>query len=418
MRLIRLVVAASSSVLSVDDETKMNRKKHEGSLLEVFSDAGSTPAASTISRLFFFNDIEIVLDEFELILCWHRRMTAPLITIFVRHGSTDGKPCRCAGDEFSKRCDCRKHLRWSATGEQHRRKAGTRSWAEAEQVERDLEDQLARWKSEPRTDARDLQGSIEVFIEDKRFQGVAAGVVAKYSLQPRRLREFCEASGVFTVQGVSRELIAGFCATWETLHPSGITRAKKPEKLRSFLRYCYDARWPERIPAVPKFKLDDVETQPLTPKEYIRLIDGVYGTIDSIQGGVELQPKVYAFLQTMRWTGLVIRDTMTRKRSALEYDAAKDFTEGARSARRLGRQFLSQSFRCSEGSFSSARTGKYFFFGPVRGCRNPLRAVGDDNDTLPRSSRQRALSVTGISLSHRERPAWGLQRTGWTGRMG
>ena len=85
----------------------------------------------------------------------------------------------------------------------------------------------------------------------------------------------------------------------------------------------------------------------------------------------------------MRWTGLVIRDTMTRKRSALEYDAAKDFTEGARSARRLGRQFLSQSFRCSEGSFSSARTGKYFFFGPVRGCRNPLRAVGDDNDTLP-----------------------------------
>ena len=48
MRLIRLVVAASSSVLSVDDETKMNAKKHESSLLEVFSDAGSTPAASTI----------------------------------------------------------------------------------------------------------------------------------------------------------------------------------------------------------------------------------------------------------------------------------------------------------------------------------------------------------------------------------
>src|SRR5947208_6654315 len=47
MRLIRLVVAASSSVLSVDDETKMNRKKHESSLLEALSVAGSTPAAST-----------------------------------------------------------------------------------------------------------------------------------------------------------------------------------------------------------------------------------------------------------------------------------------------------------------------------------------------------------------------------------
>jgi hypothetical protein len=52
MRLIRLVVAASSSVLSVDDETKMNVKKHECSLLEVFSDAGSTPAASTITQIF------------------------------------------------------------------------------------------------------------------------------------------------------------------------------------------------------------------------------------------------------------------------------------------------------------------------------------------------------------------------------
>jgi len=51
MRLIRLVVAASSSVLSGDDETKMNWKKHESSLLEVFSDVGSTPTASTILLL-------------------------------------------------------------------------------------------------------------------------------------------------------------------------------------------------------------------------------------------------------------------------------------------------------------------------------------------------------------------------------
>jgi hypothetical protein len=46
-RSIRLVVAASSPVLSVDDETKRNVEKHECSLLKVVSDAGSTPAAST-----------------------------------------------------------------------------------------------------------------------------------------------------------------------------------------------------------------------------------------------------------------------------------------------------------------------------------------------------------------------------------
>ena len=43
-------------------------------------------------------------------------MSTPLITIFVRHSTIDGKPCKYAGDEFSKRCDCRKHLRWTANG--------------------------------------------------------------------------------------------------------------------------------------------------------------------------------------------------------------------------------------------------------------------------------------------------------------
>ena len=56
-RSIRLVVGASSSVLSVDDETKMNRKKHESSLLEVFSDVGSTPTASTISKYHIISDL-------------------------------------------------------------------------------------------------------------------------------------------------------------------------------------------------------------------------------------------------------------------------------------------------------------------------------------------------------------------------
>ena len=63
MRLIRLVVAASLSVLSVDDETKMNRKKHEGSLLEVFSDAGSTPAASTSSKPLIIINLSMRIDE-------------------------------------------------------------------------------------------------------------------------------------------------------------------------------------------------------------------------------------------------------------------------------------------------------------------------------------------------------------------
>jgi len=41
---------------------KCERKKHESSLLMVVSDAGSTPAASTISKLFIINIMVEHLD--------------------------------------------------------------------------------------------------------------------------------------------------------------------------------------------------------------------------------------------------------------------------------------------------------------------------------------------------------------------
>ena len=52
-----------------------------------------------------------------------------LITIFVRQSAD----CKYHGDEFCKQCNCRKHPRWTQNGVQHRRKAGTRSWGEADE---------------------------------------------------------------------------------------------------------------------------------------------------------------------------------------------------------------------------------------------------------------------------------------------
>ena len=66
-------------------------------------------------------------------------MDAPLITIFVRHSAG----CKYAGDEFTKRCNCKKHVRWSQNGRQHRLRTGSRSWAGAEEKKRELEAQLS-----------------------------------------------------------------------------------------------------------------------------------------------------------------------------------------------------------------------------------------------------------------------------------
>jgi integrase/recombinase XerD len=305
---------------------KCERKKHESSLLMVVSDAGSTPAASTTPKL-----LKVIASNSEaFLLCSfcadgiYAEMkeapmsNAPIITIYVRHGSD----CKCRGDEFAKRCVCPKHLRWTANGKQQRRTAGTRSWTEAEEIKRDQEDQLAGRSLPPQASVRDLHGCIDVFMQDKRVQGVTPNVISKYTRLLKRLQVCCKDNGIHTMRGLTRDVLTGFCSTWEVLYPRSITRAKLRERLRSFLRYCYEAQWLDRVPPVPKFKIVEPETQPLTPEEYVRLIDAVYITVEN-KDTDSWQRRVAAFLQLMRWSGPSIRDAMTPKRSALKLDKAK-----------------------------------------------------------------------------------------------
>jgi integrase/recombinase XerD len=242
-------------------------------------------------------------------------MSTPLITIFVRHASD----CKYAGDEFSKRCNCRKHFRWTHNGKQHRRKADTRSWTEAEENKRRLEDELAGRTPEVKPEGHGIQDSITVFLQDKTNQGITDKVIGKYTRELARLREYCERNKVYTVQGITRELLTGFCATWPELYPSTTTRAKVRERVQSFLRYCYEAQWIPRIPALAKIKVEEPPTLPLSAAEFDRLLDAVYGKIED----KEKQAQVHALLQLMRWSGLAIRDSLTLKRDELQHDKKK-----------------------------------------------------------------------------------------------
>jgi len=244
-------------------------------------------------------------------------MSTPVITIFVRH-STD---CKYSGDEFSRRCNCRKHFRWTQGGKQYRQMAGTRTWEEAEEKKRQLQDQLAGRTPEtkPEDNARTIQGAIDVFLQDKRVQGVTPGVLGKYTRELDRLRVYCERQKVFVVQAITRELLTGFCATWESAYPSSYTRAKVRERLRSFLRYGFEAKWLERIPALPKIKIEEPPTLPLSGPEYERLLDAVYGRIaDRSQAD-----RVHALFQLMRYSGLAIRDALTLERNEIQHDKNK-----------------------------------------------------------------------------------------------
>jgi integrase/recombinase XerD len=232
-------------------------------------------------------------------------MTAsPVITIFVRH--TLG--CKWAGEEFAKSCKCRKHFRWSHDGKQFRRKAGTRSWAEAEELKRTLEAQLSG-KPLPETQAGLLLAdAIDTFDANKEAQGVKPRVRAMYTRELKRLCDFSERHNRLTVaQALTLENLIELRATWNAVYKSSYSRSVVQKHLNHFLRFCYNAGWIARIPRLSTIKVDEPETLPLSEKEYKAILKASAG-------------KIRVLIELMRWSGLAIRDASTLKREDVLQD--------------------------------------------------------------------------------------------------
>ncbi len=119
-----------------------------------------------------------------------------------RHGiGKDGKPCKYADDEQYKRCNCRKHLRWFANGKQADTKHSqdSRSWAQAEQAKRELEDQLggkadtdALAQSRRHEQSVPLSEAIDLCMMKQEYRGrLSDGVLKAYKRLTERLNAYC-----------------------------------------------------------------------------------------------------------------------------------------------------------------------------------------------------------------------------------
>jgi len=235
-------------------------------------------------------------------------MEAPLITIFVRHAAD----CKYAGDEFCKRCQCRKHLRWTQNGKQFRKKTGTRSWIGAEEKKRELEDQLAGRDPEPKQEGLLLSEAISTFESNKEAQGIKPKVLSMYRRELKRLCEFSERRGLMTVKrALTIDNLIALRATWTPVYKSSYSRAVVQKHLNHFLRFCYNAAWIERIPKLSPIKIVEPETEPLTDAEYAKVLAAATG-------------KTRTLIELMRGSGLAVRDASTLKRSDLCFDKEKD----------------------------------------------------------------------------------------------
>jgi integrase len=160
--------------------------------------------------------------------------------------------------------------------------------------------------------------TVATAIEDfLRHQGVASPKqVARYKLELGRLQTFLESQGIFVTQRMTRELLTDFMGTWAGIYPSAGTRTIARARLRCFLRYCYQAKWLDRVPALPSIKDETAPTLPLSDDEYRRLLNAIPEVTDSTADAANVR----ALIRLMRHSGLALGDALKLERDELIFD--------------------------------------------------------------------------------------------------
>jgi integrase/recombinase XerD len=248
-------------------------------------------------------------------------MDAPIITIFARH-SLD---CPHIGDEFYKRCDCWKHLRWTYNGKQYRRATKSKTWAGAERIKREVElSYEMAGKPVQRDQPATVRQAVETFILDKQGQNLNAGVLGKYRRELARLVDFSEHRGKFYLQEIALPDLTEFRSSWESDYPSSLTRQRVQARLRAFFRYAHSAGFIQRNPAadMSAIKVVQVPTLPLTEAQFKRLLE----TIPEEFPEATKAARVHALIRCMRHAGLAIRDAVCLERAKIQYDTRKRIT--------------------------------------------------------------------------------------------
>ena len=265
--------------------------------------------------------------------------TGPDVAIFVRHS----EDCPYKGDETHRGCRCRKHLRWSYRGRQKRLSAKTRSWAEAEKQRTKLLRQFGQ-TDDPVIESADrttVEKAVELFLTRKRTENVSDGVLKKHTRELARLKQFLSSKSRFFPDAITLPVLEEFRATWATDYPSTWTRQAVQQRLKSFLRFCNDARWLSQIPRLSSIKVDEPPTMPLTDKEFETLLGKIHACFpDSTKAS-----KVRALVRMMRYSGLAITDTVTLERGELQHDTKKKLYRVVTSRTKTGTHVTSRSPR-------------------------------------------------------------------------
>jgi integrase/recombinase XerD len=210
-------------------------------------------------------------------------------------------------------------MEWNKNGVQTRKSAKTPSWEMAQKrarkIEQEHEDaELGRSApGAPKTVAE----AIQLFLDSKRGEDLAANTLYKHTLTLNRLQAFCDTEEIFHVQAITLSHLTSWRAKWTFESP--LAKRNNQERVKSFFKFCYDAGL---ITANPTAQLSGIQVKadeanhvrPFEPKEYKAVLAAV--------GKSGLQPhnvaRVKACMQLQRWSGLSLVDAVCLSKDELE----------------------------------------------------------------------------------------------------
>jgi len=258
-------------------------------------------------------------------------MAIPSITIFVRHSNG----CEFVTDEKSKRCRCRKYLRWFHEGRQLKKAVKSRSWEAAEDARRKLEEQFKAGAvpTAVATDSRvTVARAVALYTQERESGRLSGGALNKLKRELKRFRAFLELRSIFFPADIDIATLIEYRGTWKDIYPSSATQQQVQARLRAFLRFCHDNGWMAKLPKLSPITVDVPPTLPLSKKEYETLLEKVPAVFSEDRKA----QRVRALLQLMRHSGLAIRDAVTLERREIVHDKKKGLHRVSTSRQKTG----------------------------------------------------------------------------------
>ncbi len=242
-----------------------------------------------------------------------------MLSVYTRHS----KKCPHKTDIAWRRCRCPKWIQGTPSEDHEflRTSAGTRTWEQAENKARQLEESARTGAPKP-APAISIAEAVAAYRADETGRCLAKSTTNQSkTLFEVHLLAWAKDVGVTLLKELTTPNLIKFRATWSN-GPN--TTRRKHERLIGFFEFCISNDWLEKNPAAKMRKVEEkrVPTDYFTREEFLRIVDATYAYGDW-RGGRDFHyrpERMRVLILLMRWSGLAIRDAVALERARLGTD--------------------------------------------------------------------------------------------------